>query len=259
MKNYNKNKIKIAFLASSTKEARRALLSLKKIYNHVPPDNADIIVALGGDGFALATLHKYIKIGKPIFGMNRGTTGFLMNEYKEENLLERLKKVKEVGLKPLKMTTIKNGRKKEAIAINEVSLHRESRQAAKIKIYVDGIVRIPELVCDGILLSTPAGSTAYNLSAHGPIVPLDSDVLALTPISAFRPRRWKGALLNNKSIVRFEIIDPSKRPVSAVADHTEVRNITSVEICVDHKNLIRMLFDAEQNLKERILNEQFLH
>ncbi|MDC0074815.1 NAD kinase [Alphaproteobacteria bacterium] len=254
-----KNNLKVAFVASSSTEAKKAAKKLKEKYVHVLPTKADIIVALGGDGFALATLHKYIKTGTPIFGMNRGTIGFLMNKYSESKLIERLQKAKEVSLKPLKMTAIKNGKKEEAIAINEVSILRETRQAAKIRISVDGVIRISELVCDGILLSTPAGSTAYNLSAHGPIVPLDSDVLALTPISAFRPRRWKGALLNSNSLVKFEILESTKRPVSAVADHTEVRNVSSVEIKVDNNKIIRMLFDAEQHLKERILNEQFLH
>ena len=257
-KSFRKKTLKVAFVASSSKDARKALNKLKREYPSVPAQQADVIVALGGDGFALSTLHRYMNNDVPIFGMNRGTIGFLMNEFRHDELIERLQRSEEVTLRPLQMTTMRKGRRKNAIAINEVSLLRETRQAAKIRISVDGIVRIEELVCDGVLLATPAGSTAYNLSAHGPIVPLDADVLALTPISAFRPRRWRGALLPRKAVVRFEILEAEKRPVSAVADHTEVRNVTWVEVRVESEHRIRMLFDREHNLEERILNEQFV-
>ncbi len=253
-----KHKLNICFLASDSNEAKTAAKKLKKIYSGVQPSNADVIVALGGDGFALSILHKYMDKNTPIFGMNCGTVGFLMNDYNEDNLVDRLQKAKEVSLQPLKMLVTKNGKKRTAIAINEVSLLRETRQAAKIRISVDGIKRIEELICDGILLSTPAGSTAYNLSAHGPIIPLESDVNALTPISAFRPRRWKGALLPKNSKVRFDVLESSKRPVSAVADHTEIRDVDKVEIEIANNKKIRVLFDAEHNLAERIINEQFI-
>ena len=198
-KGFRKKTLKVAFVASSSKDAKKALNELRRKYPSVPAQQADVIVALGGDGFALSTLHKHMNNDVPIFGMNRGTIGFLMNEFRHDDLLQRLQRSEEVTLRPLQMTAMRNGRRKNAVAINEVSLLRETRQAAKIRISVDGIVRIEELVCDGILLATPAGSTAYNLSAHGPIVPLDADVLALTPISAFRPRRWRGALLPRKA------------------------------------------------------------
>ena len=253
-----KQDIKICFLSSNSKEAKNASKKLNKIYSGVSSKAANVIVALGGDGFALSILHKYIGKNIPIFGMNCGTVGFLMNDYAENNLIERLKKAKEVSLQPLRMIVSTNGKKKSAIAINEVSLLRETRQAAKIKISVDGITRIEELICDGVLLSTHAGSTAYNLSAHGPIIPLESNINALTPISAFRPRRWKGALLPKKSIVRFDILESDKRPVSAVADHTEIRDVDTVEIGITKEKKIRILFDAEKNLAERIINEQFI-
>ncbi|PPR79791.1 MAG: NAD kinase [Alphaproteobacteria bacterium MarineAlpha2_Bin1] len=253
-----KQELNICFLASDSTDSKNAAKKLKKIYSGVPPLDADVIVALGGDGFALSTLHKFMDKDIPIFGMNCGTIGFLMNDYNEDNLIERLQKAKEVSLQPLKMLATKNGKKRTAIAINEISLLRETRQAAKIKISVDGVNRIEELICDGVLLSTPAGSTAYNLSAHGPIIPLESDVNALTPISAFRPRRWKGALLPKKSKVRFDVLESKKRPVSAVADHTEIRDVTSVEIEIAKNKKIRILFDAEHNLAERIINEQFI-
>ena len=248
----------VSFVASRAKEAQEGLALLKKRYKNVPPNKGDVIVALGGDGFVLETLQKYMNRDVPIFGMNRGTIGFLMNEFREEKLLERISAAQEVTLRPLEMIAMRKGRRKIALAINEVSLLRETRQAAKIRISVDGVVRIPELICDGILLSTPAGSTAYNLSAHGPIIPIGADILALTPISAFRPRRWRGALLPRHALVRFEILEAEKRPVSAVADHTEVRDVTWVEVREDRKHRMRMLFDPEHNLEERILSEQFI-
>ncbi|HXV23584.1 MAG TPA: NAD kinase [Alphaproteobacteria bacterium] len=248
-----------AFVAADTDEARAAAARLKERYSTVPPEEADVIVALGGDGFMLETLHRYLTQDAPIFGMNCGTVGFLMNGYEEERLPERLQGAEEVILFPLVMSarTIQD-KLHEAFAINEVSLLRETRQAAKIRIVVDSVTRMPELICDGVLISTPAGSTAYNLSAHGPILPLGSGVLALTPISAFRPRRWRGAILPHDAEVVFEVLDYLKRPVSAVADSTEVRDVVEVRVREDRSIKLRLLFDPEHNLEERILKEQFL-
>ncbi len=247
-----------AFLAADSVEARRARSRLVKRYASVPPDKAAIIVALGGDGMMLETLHRFIGRGTAIYGMNCGTVGFLMNQFREEDLPERLAAAQPVELHPLAMTarTI-SGKTVKAMAINEVALLRETRQAAKIGITIDGVVRMQELICDGVLLSTPAGSTAYNLSAHGPILPLGSGVLALTPISAFRPRRWRGALLPHSAEVVIEIHDSAKRPVSAVADYTEVRDVTEVAVREDRSVALKLLFDPEHNLEERILREQF--
>ncbi len=254
-----KNTIRLAFVASKDREARAALSRLKSRYKHVTPTQAQAIVALGGDGFMLETMHRFMSKKIPIFGMNKGTVGFLMNHYREDGLHERVAKAQMVTLHPLTMKVTRKGRRpRVALAVNEVSLLRQTRQAAKIRIKVDGVVRVPELVCDGALLATPAGSTAYNLSAHGPILPLDAGILALTPISAFRPRRWRGALLPHDAVVRFEILDGTKRPVSAVADHTEVRDISAVEVREDRKTKVLLLFDPEHNLEERILNEQFV-
>lgn len=252
------DQLSVSFVASRAKEAQAALARLKKRYKHVPPAKGDVIVALGGDGFILETLHRYMDRDVPIFGMNRGTVGFMMNTFDEDKLYERIVAAEEVVLSPLEMVAMRNGRRKRALAINEVSLLRETRQAAKIRISVDGVVRIPELVCDGVLLATPAGSTAYNLSAHGPIIPIGADIMALTPISAFRPRRWRGALLPRRALVRFDILESEKRPVSAVADHTEVRDVAWVEVREDRAHRMRILFDPEHNLEERILNEQFV-
>ncbi len=251
--------VKLGFVASRGPEARSALARLKARYAHVPPREANIIVALGGDGFMLSAMHRYIARGTPIFGMNRGTVGFLMNAHNEEDLVERVRAAEKVALHPLVMRASRTGgRAREALALNEVSLLRQTRQAAKIRITVDGVVRIPELICDGVLLATPAGSTAYNLSAHGPIVPLKTRILALTPISAFRPRRWRGALLPSDATVKFDILERDKRPVSAVADHTEVRDVASVEVREDRSLKMNLLFDPEHNLEQRILNEQFI-
>ena len=251
-------RLKIAFAASKDREARSALARLKSRYKHVPPAQADVVVALGGDGFMLETMHRFMSKKVPVFGMNRGTVGFLMNEYRDDALHDRIASAQAVILHPLEMKVSRKGKRlRRALAINEVSLLRQTRQAAKIRIRVDGIVRIPELVCDGALLATPAGSTAYNLSAHGPILPLDAHILALTPISAFRPRRWRGALLPRDAIVRFEILESAKRPVSAVADNTEVRDVTAVEVRENRSVGVRLLFDPEHNLEERILREQF--
>ena len=251
---------KLAFIASTAPSARQALAELERLYGSVPPADADVIVALGGDGLMLQALHRYMSLGKPIYGMNHGTVGFLMNPYDAADLPRRLSEAEPATLNPLRMRAIQSsGYDQVALAINEVSMLRETRQAAKIRIVVDGRVRLEELTCDGILLATPAGSTAYNLSAHGPILPFDAGVLALTPISAFRPRRWRGALLPRTSRVRIDVLEAEKRPVSAVADNAEVRNVTSVEIEEDRSVSLHMLFDAGRSLAERILDEQFLN
>lgn len=250
---------KLSFLAADTELAQSALERLRQRYGHVPPEEADVIIALGGDGFMLETLHKHIDRSAPIYGMNRGTVGFLMNVYREDDLRERLERAEAVSLHPLRMVArTMAGETVEALAINEVSLLRETRQAAKIRISIDGKVRLPELVCDGVLVATPAGSTAYNLSAHGPIIPMGAGVMALTPISAFRPRRWRGALLTHRAVVAFEVLEGEKRPVSAVADYTEVRDVASVEVREDRAVALTLLFDPEHNLEERILAEQFM-
>ncbi len=249
----------IAFIASDGEEAQQALASLSARYGQVAPEAAEVIVALGGDGLMLEVLHDNMDRGVPIYGMNRGTIGFLMNEYSEEALPQRLAKAQAALLKPLEMQAeTVAGEQITALAINEVSLFRESRQAAKLEISVDGITRMPELVCDGVMVATPAGSTAYNLSAHGPIVPIGAPLLALTPISAFRPRRWRGALLPHGARVGIEVLNPAKRPVSATADFTEVRDVRRVEIRERSDTALKLLFDPEHNLEERILIEQFM-
>lgn len=249
---------KLAFIAVDSLKAQEALMVLRDRYGGVAPEQADVIVALGGDGHMLDTIHQFMGRNIPIYGMNRGSVGFLMNEYKEENLHERLAAADLTKLHPLRMrATDAHGQVFEGLAINEVSLLRATRQAAKIRIIVDGRVRMQELNCDGVMLATPAGSTAYNLSAHGPILPISAGVLALTPISAFRPRRWRGALLPNNAVVKFEIIERDKRPVSAVADMLEVREVTEVEVCSAEDITAPVLFDAGHALDERILMEQF--
>jgi NAD+ kinase len=249
---------KIAFVAADTPPARRAQAKLAKRYGNADPERADVIVALGGDGFMLETLHDHIDRGIPIYGMNRGTIGFLMNAYDGEDLPARLRRAQEVRLHPLVMTAMtQQGRKHRARAINEVSLLRQTRQTAHLRILVDGAERMQDLVCDGALVSTPAGSTAYNLSAHGPIVPIGAGLLALTPISAFRPRHWRGALLPHRAVVTFEVLDPEKRPMAAVADFTEVRDVVRVEVREDRAMTLHLLFDPEHNLESRILAEQF--
>ncbi len=248
----------VAFVASDSPEAQAALLRLRDRYHHCEPEEANVVVALGGDGFMLEMLHRFIGRNVPIYGMNRGTVGFLMNSYNEEDLPERLARAQREVLRPLRMSArCIEGKKHEAIAINEVSLFRETRQAAKIEISVDSVVRLEELICDGIMVATPAGSTAYNLSAHGPIVPIGARLLALTPISAFRPRRWRGALLPDKAVIKLRALDPGKRPVSATADFTEVRNVTEVTVRADRKQRLTLLVDPEHNLEERIVKEQF--
>ncbi|HAA93872.1 MAG: NAD kinase [Rhodospirillaceae bacterium] len=251
-------KNKISFVAADIPEAAEALSALSGRYTHVPPEEADIIVALGGDGFMLRTLHHYKAEDTAIFGMNRGSVGFLMNEFKEDELEERLSRAEPVTVYPLLMKTeLDDGSIITSHAINEVALLRQTQQAAKIRVLVDGIERIAELICDGVLVSTPAGSTAYNLSAHGPIVPVGANVLCLTPISAFRPRRWRGAILPCPAKIRFEILESSKRPVCASADDFEVRDVVSVDIEQDESVSMTLLFDPEHNLEARILNEQF--
>jgi NAD+ kinase len=248
----------IAFLASEAPAARRALARLSKLYGNASADKADVVVTLGGDGHMLQTMHRFLSIGTPIYGMNRGTVGFLMNDFSEKNLPDRLASAELTRIHPLRMKTVANdGITKTALAFNEVSLLRQRHQAAKIRIDVDGSTRLAELVCDGILLATPVGSTAYNLSAHGPILPIGSSLLALTPISAFRPRRWRGAILPHKARVELIIMDGDKRPVAAVADHVEVRNVTRVEIAEDKKKSVKILFDPGHSLAERVLKEQF--
>lgn len=250
--------MRIGFRAADTEEASEALSELRKRYGDADDEEADLLVALGGDGFMLETLHATMDRPVPIYGMNLGTVGFLLNEFKSDGLHERLDEAAAVGLHPLRMRARRRDSSiEDGTAINEVSLFRETRQAAKIRISIDGVARMPELVCDGVMVATPAGSTAYNLSAHGPIVPLGSNILALTPISAFRPRRWRGALLGSDTRFRVRVLNPIKRPVSAVADFTEVRDVLSVEIWEDKDKRFQLLFDPEHNLEERILKEQF--
>lgn len=248
----------LSFIASSTPEAQKALKTLRDRYGHVPPAEAETVVALGGDGLMLQTLHRLIGRGTPIFGMNLGTVGFLMNQYRSAGLPARLKAARVVRLTPLRMQAkTTRGQSRELIAINEVSLFRSSRQTARIAISVDNKPRLPELYCDGVMVATPAGSTAYNLSVHGPIIPLGTGLLALTPISAFRPRRWRGALLAHTARVEFTVLDPDKRPIAATADSTEVANVAAVTVTEAADISLTLLFDPEHDLEERILKEQF--
>jgi len=250
---------RIAFLAAEQEAAQEALVQLTARFGQASPEDCDVIVSLGGDGFMLETMHRFISEEVPIYGMNRGTVGFLLNQYAFEDLPERLERAQIVRLHPLIMSAeTRDGTKYSALAINEVSLHRESRQAAKLRIQVDGKVRLDELICDGLLVATPAGSTAYNLSAHGPIIPMGAGVLALTPVSAFRPRRWRSALLPHKAVVAVEVLEQNKRPVSAVADFTEVRDVSQVTVKEDRSIGIDLMFDPEHNLEERIIAEQFV-
>jgi len=249
---------KIAVLASGSETAQAALRSLRQRYNFVTPDQADVIIALGGDGFMLHTLHRFMDRGMPVYGMNRGSVGFLMNAYSEEDLPARIAQASEEILHPLRMRAHDaDGEITQALAINEVALTRDSAQAAKLRISVDGTVRMEQLIGDGVLVATPAGSTAYNLSAHGPIVPIGSGILALTPISAFRPRRWRGALLSNKAKIVFDVLEQRKRPVLAVADSNEVRNAVRVEVEESRSQELRLLYDPQHNLDARIITEQF--
>jgi NAD+ kinase len=249
---------KIAFVASETKEALAAREVLVERYGNARPDEADAIVALGGDGLMLQTMHKHLNSRIPIYGMNRGSVGFLLNDYREERLLERLQAAETTIIHPLRMlATDLGGATHQALAINEVSLFRQTYQASKLRIIVDGRLRMDELICDGVLVSTPAGSTAYNLSAHGPILPINAQLLALTPICPFRPRRWRGALLPNAATVLIEVVEADRRPTSAVADHTEFRDILAVEVKEETGIDIYMMFDPGHSLAERILSEQF--
>ncbi len=258
MQSIARNFEKIAFVASDVPEAQEARERLAKAYGNVEPRKAEAIVALGGDGLMLQTLHRHLNDRVPIYGMNRGSTGFLMNDYSEDDLRGRLARAEVNVIHPLAMRAVDaEGREHEALAINEVSLFRQIYQAAKIRISIDDRVRLGELICDGVLVATPAGSTAYNLSAHGPILPINAPLLTLTPISPFRPRRWRGALLPNGAKIRFEVLEPDKRPVSAVADHAETRSVTRVDVMqASHIDLF-MMFDPGHSLDERILSEQF--
>jgi NAD+ kinase len=249
---------RVAFLAAPTALAQESRARLAARYGAFTPDESEVVVALGGDGFMLETLHGMLSRGIAVYGMNCGSVGFLMNAYAEDGLPERLAAAQPTVLCPLRMHAVTiDGHVAEALAFNEVSLLRQLRQGAKIRISVDGRVRLPELMCDGVLISTPAGSTAYNLSAHGPIVPLSANLLPLTPISAFRPRRWRGALLPSTAEVLFEVLEAEKRPVAAVADFTEVRDVVRVAVREDRSLSVTVLFDPDQALSERIITEQF--
>ncbi len=259
--------LQIACIADNTKIAQAAMAEIAKRYKIVDitrkrraeTQAVDVIVVLGGDGFMLQAMHQFMARNLPFYGMNCGTVGFLMNTYSPSRLIERIADARSHILYPLRMYTRNlQGKDYELLAINEVSLFRQSRQAAKIRITVDHVVRVPEMIADGVLVATPAGSTAYNSSASGPIIPLGANIISLTPLSPFRPRRWKGALLNHNSSVTFEVLEPEKRPVSTVADFTEVRDVVSVAIHEQQKTSIKLLFDPEHNLEERIIKEQFM-
>jgi len=248
--------LRLDFTASDRPEAQAACARLKARYGASP--NPDVVVALGGDGFLLQTVHKYLRQGVPIFGMNRGSVGFLLNDFAEDDLVERILKSESTLISPLRMNaTSRDGRAHEALAFNEVSLLRQSHQGAKLRILIDGKVRLDELICDGVLVATPAGSTAYNLSAHGPIIPLTAKALALTPISAFRPRRWRGAILPHTARVRIEALEVDKRPIGAAADTFDVRDVVCVDISEADSLKATLLFDAGKGYEERVLAEQF--
>jgi NAD+ kinase len=249
---------RLAFVASPIPEAQEAMERLVRRHGNTAPEEADIIVALGGDGLMLQTLHRHMHTGRPIYGMHRGTVGFLMNDFSEANLKERLALSQVTVIHPLKMRACDAaGDLIEHYAINEVSLFRQTYQAARLRILIDGKERLPDLTADGVLVATPAGSTAYNLSVQGPIIPINAPLLALTPISPFRPRRWRGALLPSSAAVTIEVLESSKRPVAAVADHDEVRSVQSVDVRMDESIAMHMLFDPGHSLEERILREQF--
>lgn len=248
----------LALTTSDDEEAVAFGNQVRGLFDLVNEDEADVIVAVGGDGFMLETLHRTLGTETPIYGVNTGTVGFLMNRCEPWQVPDRIASAEAVSLAPLLMVAqTEDGAEHTAVALNEVSLLRQTRQAAHIRVKVDGVTRIDRLICDGVLVSTPAGSTAYNLSAHGPIVPLGAELLALTPISAFRPRRWRGALLRDSATVRFEVREFFKRPVSATADHTEIRHVISVSVTCDRSQHAVLLFDPEHNYEERILTEQF--
>lgn len=250
---------KIHFVASQIEDADSAMAALQEQYGRHELDQADVIVALGGDGFMLRTLHRFLPAGLPVYGMKLGKVGFLMNRFREDDLQQRLDEADVVELNPLCMIAMTEaGNESKALAINEVSLLRQVNQAAHIRILVNGSVKVEDLVCDGVLVSTAAGSSAYNLSAHGPILPLGTDALALTPISPFRPRRWRGAVLPSSVRIRFEILDNYKRPVSATADAHEIRNVVSVDVYEEKNVTLKLMFDPDHSLEQRILDEQFL-
>ena len=254
----NEARTTFAFIYSGTEDAKDAATRLARLYGQSDIAEADVVVALGGDGFLLQTLRETMSTGKKVYGMNRGTVGFLMNEYNEENLPERIAAAVAETIRPLEMETVtSDGLTSYAVAINEVALWRQSYQTAKIKISIDGKIRLEELSCDGVMVATPAGSTAYNLSAHGPILPLDAPLLALTPVSPFRPRRWRGALIPEKAIVRFDVLEGDKRPVNVAADHTEFKTVVSVTVSQSKQQTATLLFDASHSWNERILAEQF--
>ena len=249
---------RIAFVASAVPEAQRARRRLAQRYGDARPETADVIVALGGDGLMLSTLQRFMNSGKPIYGMHRGTVGFLMNDFSETRLNERLAAAHVTVIHPLLMRARDAaGRVHRHHAINEVSVFRQTYQAARLRVLIDGKERLPQLVADGVLLATPAGSTAYNFSVQGPIIPIDAPLLALTPISPFRPRRFRGALLPDRARVTIEVLEAEKRPVAAVADHNEVRSVRAVDICMDHAISMDLLFDPGHSLDERIISEQF--
>lgn len=250
--------IAISFVSADTPDAQEAATRLAALYGQARLEDADIVVVLGGDGFMLQAMQDNMDSGRTLYGMNRGTVGFLMNEYSEVGLRERIAAAIPETVRPLVVDAeTENGPVNTGRAINEVSLFRQSAQAAKIRITIDGKVRLDELVCDGVMVATPAGSTAYNLSAQGPILPLDAPLLALTPVSPFRPRRWRGALLPNHCEVRFDILEARKRPVNAVADHVEVKSVLSVTVRESRKSTVTLLFDESHSWDERILTEQF--
>ncbi len=249
---------RIAFVSSGTPEADAAAEALRTRYGNLPLEQAGVVVALGGDGLMLETLHRVMRLSIPVYGMNFGSVGFLMNGFSADGLVQRLDAAKPTDIFPLSMTVRDAvGATHEALALNEVSLFRASYQAVKIEILVDGHSRLDELICDGVLLSTPAGSTAYNLSAHGPILPINSSLLALTPISPFRPRRWRGAILSNHAEVTFRTREAAKRPVSAVADNVEFKNVLEVRVRENRDHKVTLLFDPGTGLEERVLSEQF--
>lgn len=250
----------ISIVASEAPSACEAAERLKALYEHVSPEEADVVVAIGGDGFMLQSLHRVMDTGRPIYGMNQGRIGFLMNEFREGGLIERLEAAVEHTIRPLEMSaTDTEGTEHKARAINEVALFRQSYQAARLRIVIDGKPRLEELVCDGVMVATPTGSTAYNLSAQGPIIPMDAPLLALTPVSAFRPRRWRGALLSSRQTVEIETLEPEKRPVNAVADHTEVKSVHWITVRESTSLQAQLLFDRDHSWDERIISEQFLY
>lgn len=250
--------LRLTFIAARTEAARAAQAQLQALYGDAGPGAADVIVALGGDGLMLQTLHRHGREDRPVYGMKLGTVGFLMNQFEPAHLPERIAQARSATLAPLQMLALgESGATVEALAYNEVSLLRQTRQTAHLRVHVNGRVRLPELVCDGVLVATPAGSTAYNLSAHGPILPLASQVLALTPLAPFRPRRWRGAILRSDAEIVLDVLDPDKRPVSATADAHEVRNVVEVRVREAREHSVTLLFDPDHNLEERILNEQF--